>query len=60
MKRDQMKASQKYGIVGAILGVVSSAVSAKPLTVVDLILGGAILGGIGYAIGKFQENKSKK
>lgn len=55
-----MKASQKYGIVGAILGVVSSAVSAKPLTVVDLILGGAILGGIGYAIGKFQENKSKK
>ena len=55
-----MKASQKYGIVGAILGLVSSAVSAKPLTAADLIIGGAILGGIGYAIGKFQEYKSKK
>lgn len=53
-----MGASKKYGIIGVILGVVPC--SAKPLTFVDLILGGAILGGIGYVIGKFQENKSKK
>ena len=55
-----MGASKKYGIIGVIVSVVCSAVSAKPLTFVDLILGGAILGGIGYVIGKFQENKSKK
>lgn len=55
-----MKASQKYGIVGAILGLVPCSVSAKPLTVADLIIGGAVLGGIGYVVGKFQENKSKK
>jgi VIT1/CCC1 family predicted Fe2+/Mn2+ transporter len=53
-----MSASKKYGIIGAILGAVSSAVSASPLTVVDIVLGGAILGGIGFAIGKYKENKS--
>lgn len=55
-----MNTSQKYGLIGAVLGVVSAAASASPLTVVDLITGGVILGGIGFVIGKVQENKSKK
>lgn len=54
-----MNRSQKYGVIGVILGLVSSAVSASPLTLIDLILGGAILGGIGFGIGRFQDNKSK-
>lgn len=55
-----MNRLQKYGLIGTGVGVISAAVSARPLTVADLILGGAIWGGIGFAIGKFRENKSKK
>ena len=55
-----MNTSYKYGIVGGVLGVVSAGVSASPLTLADLLLGGVILGGTGFAIGKYQENKVKK
>jgi hypothetical protein len=54
-----MNTSQKYGLIGVVLGVVSAAASARPLTLVDLLMGGVIVGGIGFVIGKFQENRSK-
>lgn len=53
-----MNKSQSYAIGGAILGGLAATVSARPLTVVDVILGAAIIGAIGYAIGRKSDSKS--
>ena len=50
----------KYAVVGAVLGAIAAAVSANPLTVFDLILGGAILAAIGFGLGKYKDRKASK
>ena len=55
-----MNKSQTYAIGGALLGGLAAAVSASPLTGADVILGAAIMGAIGYAIGRRSDLKSGK
>jgi hypothetical protein len=50
-----MKKRQTFAAVGAGIGIVAAAVSASPLTIADLAVGGAITGAIGFFIGKSQE-----
>lgn len=59
-KGERMNKSQIYAIGGAVLGGLAAAVSASPLTGADVILGAAILGAIGYAIGRKSDSKSEK
>ena len=51
----EMSYSKKYGAVGLFLGIVG-ALGAYPLTIMDLILGALIGGGLGFTIGKYRES----
>ena len=55
-----MNKSQSYAIGGAVLGGLAAAMSASPLTGADVIIGAAIIGAIGYAIGRKSDSKSEK
>jgi hypothetical protein len=56
----KMKSSYKFGIIGFVLGLVSSVANATSPTLIDMILGGAIIGGLGYGIGEWKDSRSKK
>jgi len=53
-----MSTSKKFALIGAIAGAVSAAASARPLTIADLLIGAAVVGLIGFGIGRWQENRS--
>ena len=55
-----MKKRQTFAAGGAGLGIVAAAVSASPLTIVDLVVGGVITGAIGFFIGKSQEKNDNE
>ena len=55
-----MKKRQTFAAAGAGLGIVAAAVSASPLTIADLVVGGVITGAIGYFIGKSQEKNDSE
>jgi hypothetical protein len=47
--------SKKYGAIGFILGIIGS-LGAYPLTIMDLILGALVGGGLGFIIGRYRES----
>ena len=53
-----MTTSRKYALIGAGIGAVSAAASARPLTITDLLVGAVVVGLIGFGIGRWQENRS--
>ena len=55
-----MSKSTKFGLIGAVIGVVAAAVSASPLTIADLVVGGAATSAIGFFIGKFSEKNDSE
>ena len=55
-----MSKSIKFGLIGAVIGAVASAVSASPLTIADLVVGGAVTGAIGFFIGKSREKNDSE
>jgi membrane protein DedA with SNARE-associated domain len=50
--------SRKYALIGAVVGAVSAAANARPLTIADLLVGAVVVGLIGFGIGRWQENRS--
>jgi hypothetical protein len=56
----EMKSSHKFGIIGFVLGLISSVANTTSPTLIDMILGGAIIGGLGYGIGEWKDSRSKK